>query len=251
MKITLNRNNKSYTADLSKPIDISLPVTDLTRAWYIAPPSFEPVKMGDTWIGSVELGGTVNFYDVTFNPHAHGTHTECLGHVTKERESVNQALQGSWFVAELISVNPINAKGDEVITATEVNKKWRHPDVDAVIIRTLPNDAEKAHKNMSSTNWPYLDRAAGEFLAERGIKHLLIDQPSVDREEDNGALAAHKAFWRIPDAPRKNATITELVFIPDEVADGLYLLNLQVAPLENDASPSRPLLFHMDEEMMV
>ncbi|HBB80565.1 MAG TPA: metal-dependent hydrolase, partial [Cryomorphaceae bacterium] len=29
------------------------------------------------------------------------------------------------------------------------------------------------------------------------------------------------------------------------VPDGVYLLNLQVAPLENDAAPSRPILYSL------
>ncbi len=90
------------------------------------------------------------------------------------------------------------------------------------------------------------DKARRHILREeRGIKHLLIDQPSVDKEEDGGALAAHKAFWNIPKNPELHATITELIFVPDEVEDGLYLLNLQVAPMENDAAPSRPVLFQL------
>ena len=81
------------------------------------------------------------------------------------------------------------------------------------------------------------------LLADRGVEHLLLDLPSVDREEDGGALAAHRAFWRYPDAVRDRATITEMVFVPDELPDGLYLLNLQVLSLVLDASPSRPVLY--------
>jgi hypothetical protein len=43
-----------------------------------------------------------------------------------------------------------------------------------------------------------------------------------------------------------DCTITELAFVPDDVKDGLYLLNLQVAPFDNDAAPSRPLLFRLE-----
>lgn len=73
--------------------------------------------------------------------------------------------------------------------------------------------------------------------------HLLIDLPSVDKEHDGGKLTAHKTFWNYPKAPRKEATITEMIFVPNAVKDGLYLLNLQVAPFENDASPSRPVIY--------
>jgi arylformamidase len=251
MQINLSFSGKNYSCNLQKPIDISLPVADLTRAWYIDPPKFTPVKLGDDWIGSIEKGGDVNFFDIRFNPHAHGTHTECLGHVTKERHSVNQALEGSWFVAELITVETSDIKGDKIITATEIDKELKHLGVEAVIIRTRPNDPEKATANLSDSNWPYMDEEAARFLCRHNIQHLLIDQPSVDKEEDGGRLAAHKAFWDVYGEPREKATITELIFIPDEVPNGLYLLNLQVAPMENDAAPSRPVLFHLDEEMMI
>ena len=79
--------------------------------------------------------------------------------------------------------------------------------------------------------------------AAAGVKHWLCDVPSVDREDDGGHLLAHHAWWHYPEAPRTDATITELIFVPDEAADGLYLLNLQVAPIESDAAPSRPLIF--------
>ena len=81
------------------------------------------------------------------------------------------------------------------------------------------------------------------WLYEQGVRHFLIDTPSVDREEDGGDLAAHHAFWNYPSAPRLDATITELIFVPEIVKDSIYFLDLQVAALENDASPSKPLLY--------
>jgi len=46
---------------------------------------------------------------------------------------------------------------------------------------------------------------------------------------------------------RKKATITEFIFVPNTVKDGKYYLNLQVAPFENDASPSRPVLYKIED----
>ena len=80
-----------------------------------------------------------------------------------------------------------------------------------------------------------------------GVKHLLIDLPSVDKEKDDGALLAHKAFWNIPKAPRLDATITEFIYVPDTIEDGTYLLNLMIAPFHNDATPSKPILYKIHE----
>ena len=75
---------------------------------------------------------------------------------------------------------------------------------------------------------------------------MVIDLPSVDREEDGGALEAHHAFWNYPQNPRMDATITEMAYIPNHIVDDIYLLNLQVASLQTDASPSKPVLYKVD-----
>jgi hypothetical protein len=48
-------------------------------------------------------------------------------------------------------------------------------------------------------------------------------------------------------ATRAAATVTELAYIPDSIADGAYLLELQVPALTGDAVPSRPLLYALTE----
>jgi arylformamidase len=75
---------------------------------------------------------------------------------------------------------------------------------------------------------------------------LLLDLPSVDREEDGGNLLGHKAFWQYPENPRSACTITELIYVPSEVPDGDYLLNIQIASLELDVSPSKPVLYALN-----
>ena len=88
---------------------------------------------------------------------------------------------------------------------------------------------------------------AAQLLVDKGVDHLLIDLPSVDRERDAGALLAHKAFWNYKGPLRKKATITEFIFVPNTIEDGTYFLNIQLAPFENDASPSRPVLYKIEK----
>lgn len=154
-------------------------------------------------------------------------------------------------MAELVSVQPEAQGEDFVITKTQIEKALSGKTPEAIVIRTLPNDSSKTSKNYSNTNPPYLEEAAATFIRECGIKHLLIDMPSVDRESDEGRLVSHKAFWNVKDInnlnadARHDATITEMVYIKDEVKDGSYLLNLQIASFENDASPSKPVLYKL------
>ena len=253
MKATINQNNTTFQVDLSQPIDISLPLTGNGHnpiAWYLEQPVIEPVTMGD-WVGKVGQGSSTNFNNIFFNPHAHGTHTECLGHITKDFYSINQALKTFFFLAEVISVQPEVQGDDMVITKAQIEAALSGKQVEAIVIRTLPNEDSKQNKNYSHTNPPYLHHEAGAFILESGINHLLIDLPSVDKEKDEGLLLSHKAFWNVTDVEhlnadaRHNATITEMVFVPDIVANGTYLLNLQIASFENDASPSRPVLYRL------
>ncbi len=115
------------------------------------------------------------------------------------------------------------------------------------MIRTLPNTRSKFSQRWSGANPPYFEAAALEYLRELGIEHLLVDLPSVDREEDGGALAAHHLWWNYPEAPRMAASISEMIFVQDSVVDGDYLLNLQIASLETDASPSKPILYEFED----
>ncbi len=243
--------NNSFEIDLSKPIDISLTLSNTDAnpiAWYIEKPKIEPVRFGD-WVGKVSEGSSTNFNNIFFNPHGHGTHTECLGHITKEFYSINQCLKQFFFTAELISVQPKEVDDDLIITKEQIERTLNGKNTEALIIRTLPNSENKKHKNYSNTNPPYLAEEAAIFIRESGIKHLLIDLPSVDRENDEGKLLSHKAFWNVTDVNNLNAdarldcTITEMIFVNDNIPDGSYILNLQIASFENDASPSKPVLY--------
>lgn len=252
MIATIQHNNQNFEVDFSKPIDISITLTNTDEnpiAWYIEKPVIEPVRFGH-WVGKVSEGSSsTNFNNIFFNPHGHGTHTECLGHITKQFYSINRHLKTFFFTAELVSVEPELRGEDRVITKNQIEKALEGKFTEAIVIRTLPNPEEKLSRKYSDTNPPYLDEKAAVFIRERGIKHLLIDLPSVDKERDQGKLLAHKAFWNVKnthdlnDDARFDATITELIFVPDHVEDGSYLLNLQIASFENDASPSKPVLY--------
>jgi kynurenine formamidase len=245
MRTTINFKTKDYIVDLSKPLDISIGLRGDEKnpvAWYLEAPKINPVKDGD-FIGKVSEGASVNFNNIQFNPHAHGTHTECVGHISREFYSINQTLKTFFFFAKLISVEPETKGEDKVISEAILRDKIQPNTTEALIIRTLPNFREKQTKKYSHTNWPYLSEEAAVYLRNSGVKHLLIDLPSVDKEKDGGKLLAHKAFWNYPKNTCFDATITELIYVPNSIEDGDYLLNLQFASFENDASPSKPVLY--------
>jgi len=246
----------NFRVNLSKPLDISIPLDCKTgpRAWFVNPVSVDPVR-NETFTGSVKEGGSVNFNTIGFNPHGNGTHTECLGHITPKVHSVNKALKSFFSIARLISIRPVkgfndkdfSTEQDTLIGLKNILTALGGDIPEAILIRTLPNTKDKLKKNWSDVQWPQLDEKAMVWMAENNVKHLLIDLPSVDRKEDGGKLLSHHAFWQVPEKPRMDATITEMIFIPDSIDDGTYLLELQLAPFENDASPSRPVLYEIEK----
>ncbi len=250
MRIQFEHNDKKYQADLNQPLDISVPLKEgpeSVNCFYAPLMETAPVVAGD-FIGSTAKGGPLNFLNIKFNPHGNGTHTECVGHIARERFTINQSLKNFHFPAQLVSIFPRKLEnGDRVIFRDQLEDALENVSTEAVIIRTLPNDELKLQTNYSGANPPFLHHEAVAFLVENGVKHLLVDLPSVDREEDGGKLLSHRAFWQYPDNIRKNCTITELIYVENKIKDGLYLLNIQIASFEIDVSPSKPVLYELNK----
>ena len=245
MKAIIEHIDKKYKVDLARPIDISYPLVPgaVTPKCFWAPNvEIEPVR-AHGFVGSTSEGGDVNFYDVKLNPHGNGTHTECVGHIAKIQHSVQESFDQFHFIAKLITITPRSIDGDRIIQPDQIIEALGDESYDAIIIRTLPNTVELKKIDYSESNPPYIDAACMPHILDKGIQHLLIDLPSVDRESDEGKLAAHHAYWNYPTVAHDKKTITELVYIDNTHQDGLYLLEMQVAPLVMDASPSRPVIY--------
>ena len=91
---------------------------------------------------------------------------------------------------------------------------------------------------------PYLTPSAMTYLRERGVQHLLIDSPSVDRLDDGGELLSHRAYWGvergddvITPSARVDATITEMINAPETLLDGHYLISIGAPAFLIDAAP--------------
>ncbi|HQP78224.1 MAG TPA: cyclase family protein [Saprospiraceae bacterium] len=249
IELSVSAGGRRYTANLDYPIDISLllhsgyPQVNCFRAPYFYA---SPHREGDQ-IGSIAQGGHANFYDVTINPHGNGTHTQCAGHIVKGHYYINDCYKPEFHLTQLVSIFPqLSDTGDKVIHAEQLSLLWEPAGEEALIIRTLPNGPEKRKTEYTDTNPAYFSRDAIELIVSRGIKHLLTDLPSLDREENQGKFEAYKAFWNHPDIDsRLDCTVTELIFAENFVEDGLYLLNLHLLNIQLDVSPSRPLLYRL------
>ena len=227
-----------------------------------------PLEVGD-FTGRVVRGASCNCSTVTLTPHANGTHTESVGHLTVERVDVHSLVPQRLLLAALLTVEPELAADsresseprpadvDLLITRARLEEAWPAPlaplaprvNARAAVIRTQPNEPQKFTEDYRAAA-PFLSAEAAAFLVERGIEHLVLDVPSADRGSDGGVLRAHRIFFGLPpgstqlgQAQRPGCTITELAYIGAAVADGWYLLSLQTPAIAGDAVPSRPMLY--------
>jgi len=278
MELIINLANKKYSIDISNPLSLAIPVEFIADNHSAQQPNHfganfaasKPMQ-GGSFIGDTEQGGSCNVNELTINPHCNGTHTESISHICDLSHALSKSIAdinpAPLIPCVLISVDPISMndtnekytpalmKGDEIITRSTLiialapfsNEQCR-----SLVIRTLPNNNKKCSQAYSSTNQPpFFTREAIFYLNERGIEHLLVDIPSLDRLHDDGLLTCHHIFWQVEEGKHQASkeslvkkTITEMAFIEDKINDGFYFINLQIPAFINDAAPSRPVLYN-------
>ncbi len=119
---------------------------------------------------------------------------------------------------------------------------------DALIIRILPNNEDKRSRKWDKENPAFFSIEAMKYIRQRSIEHLLVDIPSVDKINDEGHLVCHRIFFGLEPGAMKaslqslNRSITELIYVPNDIEDGFYKLQIQIPPFELDAVPSNPIL---------
>lgn len=267
--LTITLGQVDYLIDLNQGFDVSIPVSfaeQQLQAFAAPLATAVPFSAGD-FAASVAAGAGYNCPVFTFSAHLHGTHTECVGHISEQDHIVQDTTGHPGLVsALLITVKPVSAiecgesytpefnPDDKVIThaaLTEAFEQRLEPGLlGALVVRTLPNQQSKKTQNYDTAAPPFFTNDAMRTIVQAGFEHLLIDAPSVDRLKDQGKLSNHHIFWAVEqgsnDVPAPSSkTITELIFVPDEIKDGMYMLDINIGNIRSDATPSRPVLYKM------
>ena len=256
MKAKISLSSLDVEVDFSKGNDISIPLNfngSQPNTYSVDKASSKPYRDGQ-FIGDTRKGGPCNFEIYSFIPHCNGTHTECIGHITDERVAILSSLQDQIIPSTLVSVTPKSSSEDLVITKEDLKFQLEHVKSEflkGLIIRTLPNDESKKSRDYIKELPCFFSIEAMEYIVSLGVQHLLVDSPSVDRLFDEGRLSAHNIFWETKgkkfNPSAQNKTITEMIFAPDSIENGYYLLNLQIPAFVSDAAPSRPILYKINE----
>ena len=264
--ISMQVGQRTFNVDSNKGYDLSIPYRfkrESLTAFGFSPATLQTVE-NKYFVGDTRQNGSCNVEQYTLIPHCHGTHTECVGHIVDEEITIVDILKEVWIPALILTVKLERgrvcsdryvsgiADNDQIISKEQLSRcldKFSDQNfLQALIIRTLPNDTSKTTRHYSYA--PYFSNEAMEIIANQPIQHLLVDIPSVDCMDDQGKLSNHRLFWGLKAGRHhlgqqiaSSKTITELIFVADDIKDGYYLLNLQISPFKADAAPSRPIVF--------
>ena len=179
--------NKKYSYDSGDGISLGHQLDNngaTPKAWYSSNPSINAIQQ-EGFSGDIRLGGSVNSNEIRIQPHNHGTHTECYGHLTDARVALCDVFNG---YLGLVTLHSIDQPYGEPIEEKHLPKASQK----ALILRTSAEGFSA--KDFSNSEPSYLSPKAMEAIVALGVEHLLIDLPSVDPEFDDGKLVAHRIF---------------------------------------------------------
>jgi kynurenine formamidase len=259
-----------------EPINLALPLDfdgEQPDAFGLPRACRTPYTAGD-FVARVAQGASINCDLVTLAPHGNGTHTETAWHILHAPLPLDALQLAPLIPAALLTVEIMTLEasgesytagelGDRVVSARAIMQAWQALGAPAEFAQALAlrcADEEGGQgARWSGQDPPYLTAEAMRVVRALGVQHLLIDVPSVDREQDQGLLECHRVFWELPpralaplaplpaDHPAIGRTITELIDAPAQQADAFGLLNLQIPRWRLDAAPSWPRLFLLEE----
>ncbi|MCU0760341.1 MAG: cyclase family protein [Steroidobacteraceae bacterium] len=229
--------------------------------------------------GEVARGASCNCATLELTPHCNGTHTESVAHLVLEPLDACEVAPLEPLPALLLSLAPCSAgdtdedsdpvprPGDRLLTRGALRAAWpAHMPFEprALVLRTGPPTFSAApvrgptlpavpQPSPEDAVPPYLSRQLVTELVERGVEHLVVELPSIDRSHDEGRLCGHRLFFGLPpgsvrlaEARRAGCTITEFAQVPVQLADGPCALQLTTPRIAGDAVPSRPLLYRLE-----
>lgn len=124
-------------------------------------------------------------------------------------------------------VNPAMFAGDRVVTRQQIERSWSTEKGKLVstapAIEVLLIDIVDEEDNMS--NWAYLTTDAMRFIVDEGVRVVVVNTPSVDREVDGGWVVNHKVIFERP-----TGLVVELAQLSRLQGPGYGLVSLRATP---------------------
>jgi arylformamidase len=108
-------HGRHWRADAQRPFDLSIPLAfDAPQPNFFgaAAAAGKPLVAGE-FVGDVRQGGSCNCATYTLTPHCNGTHTECVGHLTRDRVGVRDIATPAYAIARLVTLAPTPANATD------------------------------------------------------------------------------------------------------------------------------------------
>lgn len=202
-----------------KIIDISQPLRATTPEW----PGDTPFEYKVTW--SKEESTSVNVGRITTSTHI-GTHIDAPFHFDNEGKRVHE-LDIELYIGR---ARVIEITGHEEIGVDEL-KAYDLSGVERLLIRTN----SWANRGQFPNSITYLKAEIAPYLAEKGIRLIGVDVPSVD-PLDSKELAAHHELHK------HGINILEGIVLDSVALCDYELIALPLSIVGTDGSPVRAIL---------
>jgi arylformamidase len=264
MRIGADIGGIAYAFELDAAVDCTRavdPRAPTAGAFGLPPPTAAPLPIGGGRHLAVAEGASVDCFELRVHAHGAGTHVECVGHIVADDVTLLDVPRPALYAATLVHIAPTRLgdsgerylgrcdDDDAVLTAADIAEALAAVAVrgfdEAIVLRT-ERGSGPPKAEFSGSNPPYPTDEAAALLASLDARLLVLDLPSLDREDDGGGTANHHRWWGLPMGARRAAEagagdrlVCELARIPAALAAGPYLLQLDVAPIAADAAPAR------------
>src|SRR5215468_22359 len=113
MNARMALGGRELVVDLSRPVSLALELdfSGPQPRHFGAPPASARPFEAPGFTGTVARGASCNCEVISLTPHCNGTHTECVGHLTRERLDAHRLIPRGLVPAFLTTVTPVDAHG--------------------------------------------------------------------------------------------------------------------------------------------
>ncbi|MFC2155259.1 cyclase family protein [Acidobacteriota bacterium] len=250
--------NETKTFHLGQPRTVSrevtfYPETKSVNGFYLPRIESTTFQYKDQFVGDVQKGGSCNVDILRYVPHGL-THIETSAHILSwdERAVTLKDIppQNLCGLVYLMDLTHLEAKPGQSIDRRDIEariKKITLP-ITMLALKTraslLPQDTD-----FSGKDYLYLHPEAAQAIHDfkPRLHCLILDLPSIDRENDGGQLLAHRYFFGLPRkahqwVDKEKRTLVELAWFSD-LKEGYYYAVITPPSFQSNAV-STGIFFH-------
>ncbi|MCP4727166.1 MAG: hypothetical protein GY863_19165 [bacterium] len=237
------------------------PETKAVNSFFISPPSRETYEVPGQFTGDVDGGGVCNVEIISSAAH-NTTHIETSSHVLSYGsnpitvdEIPVENLSGLLY---LIDLTEIQAESGKAIKWIDIERKLLEITLPVTMLgiktqgSVLPEDYDFSGQDFLHLA-PEAAKAIHDFrIMNNTIECLMLDLPSIDRENDQGKLLAHRNYFGIPETGHSGTdtekrTIVELAYFAG-LDEGYYYAVITPPRFQTNAMTTGLLLWELNEE---